>query len=65
MTGGIIGTFTEWHYDKLGLLLLAKRRWHITFFYKIVTCLLPDYLYSYLDFPSQENYLMKCIIRKP
>ena len=37
------------------------------FFYKIVNHLLPDYLYSYLDFYSQENYHLRsastCAIR--
>ena len=31
----------------------------ISLFYKIVDRLLPDYLYSYLDFPSQESYLLR------
>ena len=48
-------------YDELGLHSLVKRRWRnkLVFFYKIVNRLLPDYLYSYLDFPSQENYLLR------
>ena len=25
------------------------------FFYKIINGMLPDYLYSYLEFPSQDN----------
>ena len=31
----------------------------LIFFYKIVDHLLPDYLYSYLDFYSQENYHLR------
>ena len=42
------------HYDELCLHSLAKRCWQskLLFFYKIVNHLLPDYLYSYLDFYS-------------
>ena len=47
--------------DELGLLSLIKRRWcnKIIFFHKIVNGLLPDYLYSYLNFPSQKNYFLR------
>ena len=36
-------------------------RWRskLTFFYKIANGLLPEYLYSYLIFPSQENYTLR------
>ena len=48
-------------YDELGLHSLIKRCWcnKLIFFYKIVNSLLPDYLYSYLDFPSQINYSLR------
>ena len=61
ITGGIQGTSRERLYDELGLHSLVKRRWRnkLVFFYKIVNRLLPDYLYSYLDFPSQESYLLR------
>ena len=64
-----ISTSREKIYDELGLHSLAKRRWRskLIFFYKIVNHLLPDYLYSYLDFYSQENYHLRsastCAIR--
>ena len=58
ITGGIQGTSREWLYDELGLQSLVKRRWchKLIFLYKIVNRSLPDFLSSYLDFPSQENY---------
>ena len=58
ITGAIQGTSREKNYDKLGLHSLAKRRWQskFIFFYKIVNHLLPDYLCSYLDSYSPENY---------
>ena len=61
ITGGIQGTSRERLYDELDLHSLVKRRWHnkLVAFYKIVNRLLPDYLYSYLDFPSQESYLLR------
>ena len=61
ITGGIQGTSRERLYDELGLHSVVKRRWRnkLVFFYKIVNRLLPDYLYSYLDFPSQESYLLR------
>ena len=61
ITGGITGTSTERLYDELGLHSLVKRRWRyeLVFFYKIVNRSLPDYLYTFLDFPSQENYLLR------
>ena len=69
ITGGIQGTYRENIYDELGLHSLAKRRWRskLIFFYKIVNHLLSDYLYSYLDFYSQENYHLRsastCAVR--
>ena len=61
IAGGIQGTSRERLYDELGLHSLVKRRCRkkIVFFYKIVNCLLPHYLCSYLDFPSQESYLLR------
>ena len=55
------GTSRERLYDRLGLHSLVKRRLRneLIFFYKIVNLLLPDYVYSYLDFPSQEYYLLR------
>ena len=54
ITGGIQGTSRERLYDELGLHSLVIRRRHnkLVFFYKIVNRLLPECLYSYLDFPS-------------
>ena len=48
-------------YDELGLYPLVKSRWRnkLVFFYKILNRLLPDYLYSYLEFLSQESYLVR------
>ena len=69
ITGAIQGTSREKIYDELGLHSLAKRRWRskLIFFYKILNHLLPDYLYSYMDFYSQENYYLRsastCAIR--
>ena len=71
ITGRIQGTSTERLYDEIGLHSLVKRRWRnkLVFLYKIVNCLLPNYLYSYLDFPTQESYLLRSssafIIRPP
>ena len=61
ITGGIHGTSRERLYDELGLHALVKRRWHdkLLFFNKTINHLLPDYLYFYLDFPSQETYLLR------
>ena len=61
ITGAIQGTSRENIYDELGLHSLAKRHWrrNAIFFYKIVNHFLPDYLYSYLDFYSQENYHLR------
>ena len=61
ITGAIQGTLREKVYDELGLHSLAKRRWRskLILCYKIVNHLLPDYLYSYLGFCSQENYHLR------
>ena len=61
ITGAIQGTSRQKMYNELGLHTLIERRWHtkLTFFYKIVNGLLPEYLYSYLKFPSQENYPLR------
>ena len=61
ITGGIQGTSSERLYDELGLHSLAKIYWRnkLVLFYKMVNCLLPGYLYPYLDFSSQENYLLR------
>ena len=71
ITGRIQGTSRQRLYDEIGLHSLVKSHWRnkLVFLYKIVNCLLPDYLYSYLDFPSQESYLLRSssafIIRSP
>ena len=48
-------------FDELGLHTLIERKWRskLTFFYKIVNGLLPEYLYSYLKFSLQENYPLR------
>ena len=63
ITGAIQGTSRVKRYDELGLHSLIKRRWcnKLIFFYKIVNGLLPDYLYSCLDFPSQINYSLRSV----
>ena len=63
ITGAIQGTSRTKLYDELGLHSLIKRRWcnKLIFFYKIVNGLLPGYLYSYLDFPSQINYSLRSV----
>ena len=57
ITGTVRGTSGKQIYDELGLHTLIKRRWRnkLTFFYKIINDLLPEYLYSYLKFPLQVN----------
>ena len=61
ITGAFQGTSRQKIYDELGLHKLIERRWRskLTFFYKIVNGFLPKYLYSYLKFPSQENYRLR------
>ena len=57
ITGAIKGTSRERLYNELGLHSLITRQWRseLIIFYKIVNGLLPEYLYSYLNFPSQDN----------
>ena len=64
ITGAIQGTSRTKLYDELSLHLLIKRHWcnKLIFFYKIVNGLLPDYLHSYLDFPSQINYSLRSVL---
>ena len=61
ITGAIQGTSREKLYEELGLhsLVERRRRNKLIFFYKIVNGLLPDYLYSYLNFDSQQNYPLR------
>ena len=61
ITNQIQGTSKERLYDELDVYSLAKRRWRskLIFFYKIINGMLPDYLYSYLEFPSQDNYPLR------
>ena len=63
IAGAIQGTSGTKLYDELGLHSLIKRCWcnKLIFFYKIVNDLLPGYLYSYLDFPSQINYSLRSV----
>ena len=63
ITGAIQGTSRIKLYDELGLHSLIKRRWcnKLIFFYKIGNGLLPGYLYSCLDFPSQINYSLRSV----
>ena len=63
ITGAIQRTSKTKLYDELGLHSLNKRRWHnkSILFKKVVNGLLPDYLYSYLHFPSQINYSLRYI----
>ena len=61
ITGAIQGTSREKLYEELGLhsLVERRRRNKLIFFCKIVNGLLPDYLYSYLNFASQQNYPLR------
>ena len=61
ITGAIKGTLRERLYNELELHSLSTRRWRskLIFFYKIVNSLLPEYVYSYLNFPSQDYYRTK------
>ena len=56
ITGAIQWTSREKIYEELGLNSLVERprRNKLISFYKIVNGLLPDYLYSYLNFASQK-----------
>ena len=49
VTGAIQGTSKEKLYEELGLHSLVE----------IVNGVLPDYLYSHLNFASQQNYLLR------
>ena len=53
--------FKTKNHDELGLHTLIERMWRSkpTFFHKIANALLPEYLYSYLKFSSQENYRLR------
>ena len=55
ITNAIQGTSKDRLYDELGLYFLTNRRWKskLIFFYKIVNGMLPNYLYSFLDFPKK------------
>ena len=61
ITNAIRGTSRERLYDELGLHSLIERRWRskLIFFYKIMKGLLPEYLFSYLDFSTQEKYSLR------
>ena len=61
ITNAIQGTSKDRLYDELGLYSLTNRRWKskLIFFYKIVNGMFPNYLYSFLDFPTQENYPLR------
>ena len=61
ITNAIQGSSKDRLYDESGLYSLTNRRWKskLIFFYKIVNGMLPNYLYSFLDFPSQENYPLR------
>ena len=62
ITGAIQGTSREKLYEELGLHSLwveRRRRNKLIFFYKIVNSLPPDYLCSYLNFASQQNYPLR------
>ena len=61
ITNAIRGTSRERLYDELGLHSLIERRWRskLIFFYKIMNGLLPEYLFSYLDFSTQEKYSLR------
>ena len=61
ITGAIQGTSKENLYEELGLHSCIERCWHskLDFFCNIVNGLLSDYLFSYLNFPSQENYPLR------
>ena len=61
ITGAIQGNSREKIYEELELHSLVERHRcnKLIFFYKIVNGLLPDYLYSYLNFASQQNYPLR------
>ena len=61
ITSAIKGTLRERLYNELGLHSLSTRRWRskLIFFYKILNGLLPEYLHSYLNFSSEDNYSLR------
>ena len=61
ITSAIKGTLRERLYNELGLHSLSTRRWRskLIFFYKILNGLLPEYLHSYLNLSSQDNYSLR------
>ena len=62
----IQGTSRQRLYDELDLISFSERRWYdklIFFFYKILNGLLPDYLQSYIEVPSQDNYPLRSSIK--
>ena len=61
ITNAIRGTSRERLYNELGLHSLIERCWRskLIFFYKIMKGLLPEYLFSYLDFSTQEKYSLR------
>ena len=61
ITGAIQGTSRQKLYDKLSLHLISRRRLcnKLIFFDKILNWFLPNHLYSYPTYPSQENYLLR------
>ena len=63
ITGAIQGTSGQRLHGELGLISLSKKGWYnkLIFFYKVVKGLLPDYLQSYIEVPSQDNYLLRSV----
>ena len=61
VTAGIQGASREQLYYELNLYSLVKTRWcsKLVFLKKTVYRLLLHYVYSDLDFSSQENYLLR------
>ena len=61
ITGAIQETSRQKNYDESSLHTLIKRPWRskLTFLYKIVNGLLPEYLNLYLKLPSEKNYLLR------
>ena len=51
-------------YDQLGLHSQSKRSWHgkLIFLYEVINGFLSKCLYSYLTFPSQENYPLRWVV---
>ena len=59
ITGAIKEASREKIYNELGLQSPITWRNKLIIFYKIVNSLPTEYLYSYLDFPSQDNYSLR------